>query len=82
MHFTCDEENTICCYLFLKSGDRKAKNTVEAVNPSYCSKLLNEELQSMAGIAFAFNLKAEKEEEFRLLIKADALNSSAGGILG
>lgn len=53
-----------------------------AANPSYCSTLLNEELQSMVVIALAFNLKTEKEEEFRLLIKADAPNSFAGGILG
>lgn len=77
-----DEENNIPCYLLVKSGDRKAKNIVEAVNPSYSSKLLNEELQSTVVIVLAFNLKTEKEEEFRLPIKADAPNSSAGGILG
>lgn len=50
---------------------------MEAVNPSYCSKLLNEELQSMVVIVLAFNFKTEKGEEFRLWIKADAPNSSA-----
>lgn len=55
----------------------KRKNIVEAVNPSYCSKLLNEELQSMVVIVLAFNFKTEKGEEFRLWIKADAPNSSA-----
>lgn len=55
---------------------------MEAVNPSNCSKLLNEGLQSMVVIVLAFNPKSEKEEEFRLWIKADAPDSSAGGILG
>lgn len=53
-----------------------------AINPSYCSKLLNEELQSVVAIALDFNLKTKKEDKFRLLIKADAPNSSAGDILG
>lgn len=56
----CDEENNKHCYLFLKSDDRKAKNIVEAVNPRYCSKVLNEELQNMVVIVLLSILRLKK----------------------